>query len=215
MKRELEKTGAVTVMVILVSFLLSAFLYPRMPDSMVSRWNLQGVPNSYLPKPWVLFLMPVTSVVLVLLFLAIPRIDPLKKNIQKFRKEYNFFILILVCFLSYLHVIVLVANAGVSVNVPQMLAPGFAVLFYYTGILLEKAKQNWFIGIRTPWTLSNKKVWDKTHRLGGKLLRIAGLIAVVGVLVPNSTLLFVLIPVLLFSAYLVVYSYVEYHKIKK
>jgi len=59
----------------------------------------------------------------------------------------------------------------------QMMVPALGILFYYCGILIENAKRNWFIGIRTPWTLSNEKVWERTHKIGGKLFKIAGLIA--------------------------------------
>jgi len=101
---------------------------------------------------------------------------------------------------------------GVRFNVIQLLAPAFGVLFYYCGILTENAKRNWFIGIRTPWTLSNEKVWDKTHKIGGKLFKIAGAIALSGIFFRTYTLFFVLVPALLAATYTVIYSYFEYQK---
>ena len=94
----------------------------------------------------------------------------------------------------------------------QALAPAFGGLFYYCGILAKNAKRNWFIGIRTPWTLSNEKVWDKTHRVGGQLLKIAGIIALFGVFFPSYALLFIFAPVVLVAAYTITYSYIEYKK---
>jgi uncharacterized membrane protein len=87
-------------------------------------------------------------------------------------------------------------------------------LFYYLGILVENAKQNWFIGIRTPWTLSSEKVWNKTHKIGGKLFKVAGLIAFAGILFQDYAIYFVLVPVILIAVYLVIYSYFEYQKSK-
>lgn len=94
----------------------------------------------------------------------------------------------------------------------QFLAPAFGMLFYCCGILTENAKRNWFIGIRTPWTLSNEKVWEKTHKIGGKLFKIAGVIALLGIAFQSYALFFILVPVILVATYTTVYSYIEYQK---
>jgi uncharacterized membrane protein len=86
------------------------------------------------------------------------------------------------------------------------------MLFYYLGILSENVTRNWFIGIRTPWTMSNEKVWDKTHKLGGKLFKIIGLTSLLGVFFQNYAILFTLIPTILITIYTVVYSYFQYKK---
>lgn len=71
---------------------------------------------------------------------------------------------------------------------------------------------NWFIGIRTPWTLSNEKVWDKTHKVGGKMFKIAGVIALFGFFFRNYALFLTLVPVIFIVIYTFVYSYNEYQK---
>ena len=86
------------------------------------------------------------------------------------------------------------------------------LLFFYAGILCENAKRNWFVGIRTPWTLSNDRVWDRTHQIGGKLFKLAGVITFLGVFFQNYAVFFILAPVLVVTVYTVVYSYVEYQK---
>jgi uncharacterized membrane protein len=88
-------------------------------------------------------------------------------------------------------------------------------LFYYLGILTENAKRNWFIGIRTPWTLSNDKVWNKTHKLGGKLFKIVGIVAFLGILFQKYVLLFIISAVIAVAIYIIVYSYFEYKKIMR
>jgi len=95
---------------------------------------------------------------------------------------------------------------------PQALSPAFAILLYYSGTLTEKAKQNWFVGIRTPWTLSSEKVWQKTHKIGGKLFKICGIIALLGFFFPDLAFLFILVPLLSVCVYTIVYSYFEYKK---
>jgi uncharacterized membrane protein len=107
---------------------------------------------------------------------------------------------------------ILLWNGGIQVSIGLVLPPAFAALYYEIGVLIGQAKPNWFIGIRTPWTLSSPKVWEKTHALGGRLYRIAGLTALLGIFFPDVAVLFILVPALGVSLYLVVYSYREYRK---
>ena len=94
----------------------------------------------------------------------------------------------------------------------QMLAPAFALFIYYAGVLIEKSEPNFTIGIRTPWTLSSESVWTKTHVLGAKLFKIAGGLALLGIVLPQLAIFFILIPLLLAAFIPVVYSYFEYQK---
>jgi uncharacterized membrane protein len=85
-------------------------------------------------------------------------------------------------------------------------------LFFYTGVLCDNAKRNWSIGIRTPWTLSSERVWDKTHKVGGRLFKIAGVIAFIGIFFERHAIFFILVPVFLLAIYTFIYSYFEYQK---
>jgi uncharacterized membrane protein len=197
---------------ILLSLAIAIYLYPLMPDRMASHWNAQGQVDGYMSKFLGLFIMPTISIFLFLLFLAIPRIDPLKENITKFRKNFDIFVVLVLLFLFYLFVLTIIWNFGVRFSMILALVPAFVGLFYYVGILVENAKRNWFIGIRTPWTITNEAVWNRTHKRGGKLFKIAALIAVFGMLFEDYALWFVVVPILLFSGYLIAYSYFEYQK---
>jgi uncharacterized membrane protein len=183
-----------------------------MPDKMASHWDAQGQVNGYMSKFWGLFLLPIIAVGIFLLFLLIPKIDPLKLNIVKFRGYFDGFLIIFFLFLLYVYILIILWNLGRRFDMGQALAPSLGVLFYYAGILVENSKRNWFIGIRTPWTLSNEIVWDKTHRIGGKLFKAAGVIAVFGVFSRRYAVLIIAIPIILVSVYTVVYSYFEYQK---
>jgi uncharacterized membrane protein len=96
----------------------------------------------------------------------------------------------------------------------QLLAPAFGGLFYYMSIVLSRAKQNWFVGIRTPWTLASKSVWDKTHKIGSKMFKAVAIVATFGFVVPQ--LFFASVAILIVSSIsLVIYSYFEFEKDKK
>lgn len=208
----MRKSKIIISLIILISFAFGVYFYPQMPDKIATHWNIQGEVDGYMSKFWGLFLMPFISLGLFLLFLLIPRIDPLKANIEKFRKYFDAFIILFTLFLFYLYLLTVFWNIGMRFNMIQFLSPALGMLFYYCGILIENAKRNWFIGIRTPWTLSNEKVWEKTHKIGGKLFKISGAVAFLGILVPDYAIFFILIPAILSAVYTAVYSYFQYQK---
>ena len=208
----ISKSRAIIAGILILTFATAIVAYPYLPDRLASHWGVSGQVNGYLPKIWGLFIIPAISAALALLFMAIPRIDPLKNNIAKFMDAYEQFVIIILAFLLYVSLITILWNLGFRFNITQLLSPAMGALFYACGILIGKAKRNWFIGIRTPWTLSSDRVWDRTHAIGGKLFRIAGILALIGIVLPGIAWLFLLGPILLFSAYLVVYSYLEYRR---
>ncbi len=90
--------------------------------------------------------------------------------------------------------------------------PALGLFFIYAGIMMGKAKRNWFIGVRTPWTLSSDAVWDATHCLGAKLFIGSGLLAILGAFFGPYAVWFVFVPLLGSALFLVVYSYVLYQR---
>jgi len=179
---------------------------------MPSHWNAAGQVDGYMPRFWAVFLMPVFSVGLFILFLAIPKIDPKKENIEKFMPYYQKFVAIIIGFMLYIYLLTLLWPLGYTFDIIVMLVPAFSLIFYYAGVLIQNAKQNWFIGIRTPWTLSSEHVWNKTHKLGGKLFKAAAIISLAGLLFRDYAIWIVLIPVIFVTIYTLIYSYTEFQK---
>lgn len=208
----MRKAEIACIIVVLLSFAIAALLYPQMPARMASHWNARGEVDGYMPKFWGLLMEPLILAGLALVFFAIPRIDPLKTNIERFRNYYDGFIVLFFLFMLATYAQTILWNRGIEIS-PNVFFPiGFGLLLFYLGFLVEKAKRNFFIGIRTPWTLSSDSVWEKTHRIGGTLFKAAGLISLFGALVPKYSIFFVLGPVLMVAAYTTVYSYFAYQK---
>ena len=207
-----RKSEIIVLGIILLSFIIGIYFYPQMPERMASHWNAQGQVDGYMSKFWGLFLVPFVLVGFALLFTAIPRIDPLKANIEEFRKHYDGLIILFFIYMLSIHFQVIFWNLGIKISPNTIVPISIGILFFYIGILCENAKRNWFIGIRTPWTLSNEKVWEKTHKIGGKLFKIAGIIAFVGVFFQSHALFFILVPVISVAIYTIIYSYFEYQK---
>lgn len=209
----MKKNNLIIWGTILVSFAIGIYFYFKMPEQMASHWNEKGEVEGYLPKFWGLFLMPIISVACLLLFLFIPKIDPLKANIQKFRKYFDRFITIFMLFFLYIYMLTILWNLGFKFNMAYLMPPALSILFYYCGVLIENSKRNWFIGIKTPWTLSNEVVWEKTHKIGGKLFKAAAIISLIGLFFADYVFYFLIIPISFAGIYSIIYSYLEYQKL--
>ena len=212
---KLRKSELIVLLIILLSVLVSLYFSPKLPPQIASHWNYKGEVDGYMSKFWGLFLMPIVLFVLFLMFLIIPKLDPLKANVEKFRKYFDGFIIIISLFMLAIQLLIILWSLGIKIKPNIMFPIGFAILFYYLGIMLIHSKRNWFIGLKTPWTLSSDIVWDKTHKLGGKLLKICGVISLVGILFQTYAIIFVLVPIIISVIYLTIYSYTEYKKEKK
>lgn len=207
-------TGIAVLVIIAATWLAGLVIYPLFPDRVASHWDASGEVNGYSSKFWGVFLMPLIMAAMSLLFFIFPRIDPSKKNIESFQEYYSLTWLFIIIFLLYVHLLTVMWNLGYIFNFTTFMIPALSVLFFIMGIVLKKTKRNWFLGIRTPWTLSNDIVWKKTHQLGGKLFKAAAIISFCGIFVQSKfSMLIALIPVVIVSVIVTVYSYFEYKKI--
>lgn len=207
-------TTIIVLTLIIASILAGVLLWNQLPDPMASHWSINDEVDGYMSRFWGVFLMPVVALGLLLLFLVIPGIDPLKANIAEFRGTFNVFITIIIGFLVYVHALTLLWNLGyTTLGIGRAMMPALAALFIFIGYLLRSARRNFFIGIRTPWTLSSDRVWNETHRIGAILFIVSGILALLGSFLGGlAAFLLIMIPVLGSTVFLVVYSYVLYRR---
>lgn len=207
-------TYIIIIGLILVSAALSIYFYPSLPGQMASHWNAAGKVDGYTDKFWGAFLFPMLISILFIIFFIAPKIDPLQENIKKFRKEYNLLILFIIIFLLFFNALTFLWNIGLRFEFSRFAAMATGILFFIIGLILPKTKPNWFMGIRTPWTISSENVWKKTHRLGGLLFKISGVLALIGALLPSKAFFITIIPIIASSLWVIIYSYLEYRKEK-
>jgi uncharacterized membrane protein len=212
MKKSFFYTICLTI--ILLSFGISLYFFPFLPERMASHWGVNGEVNGWMPKNVGAFFMPILSIALFFVFLFVPKMDPKWKNIKIFENYFDGFITVFFLFLFYIHILTLLWNLNLRFNLIQFLSPAFGILFFSVGILLKHTLPNYTIGFRTPWAIENEIVWKKTHTLGGRLFKIAGALCMFGILLPELAIWFIIVPVIGFSIGTMVYSYVEYLKIK-
>jgi len=207
-------TIVVASILILSSLLAGVLLWNRLPDPVASHWNMNDQVDGYMSRFWGVFMVPLMALGLLLLFLVIPSIDPLKANIARFRPVFNLFVAFITAFMVYLHGLTLAWNLGYhGFRMSTAMLPLMGILIMLAGYLMRTSKRNFFIGIRTPWTLSSDRVWDETHRLGAMLYMATGVLAILGSFFGGPVAFWMLmVPLIGSSLFLVVYSYVLYQR---
>ncbi len=206
-RRDLAGGGIVLLMV-----LAAALLYPRLPEQLAVNFSAGGQPNGYLARPFAAALFPGVAAVVLVLFKLVPAIDPLGGNIQRFQRYYDFFVVFVTGALAYTHGLVLAYNLGYRFDPTTVTVPLLAVTFIVAGYVIENAKQNWFVGIRTPWTLSDEEVWDRTHERAGVLFKLAGLVSLLALAFPEYFEVLVVGPVAAAAIFATAYSFVLYRR---
>ena len=203
------------IAIVVLSILAAAFFYPQLPPVVASHWDAAGNVNGYMAKGWAVAMFPIILAFLVALFLIIPRIDPRRENIAKFRNYFDYLIVAISLFVYYLFVLMMLWNLGSPFDITAALIPVFALLWWLVGMILPHTESNWFIGIRTPWTISSESVWKRTHEVGGRWFKISAIISLFGVIIPTLAIWFIIVPILATAIGVVVYSYVLYEREKR
>lgn len=203
----------IPLLIVGVAFIASAVVYPRLPETVPTHWSIDGQPNGWSSRLWGAWMIPLFLIGMLALFRFLPVIDPRGKNYTKFGGTFEAIIVSLMLFMLGLHIIVLRAALGYNVGMRRVLPIGVGALFIVIGNLLPRARPNWFIGLRTPWTLSSDRVWEKTHRFGGRVFVAGGILMVLAAFVSAQWAHVVLFAVILTcSAGVMVYSYLEWRR---
>lgn len=167
----------IRAILVLLMLIAGIIFYPQLPDQIPIHWNLAGVADGFGPKIWALWLMPVLSLVFMILFPLLARIDPKKENYKHFQGVYDITQTIIILFLGYIFGVTLYITLQPEQShlLPTFMMGGLGVLLIIIGNFMGKIRQNYFIGLRTPWTLNDKEVWQKSQRFGGYVFILAGL----------------------------------------
>jgi uncharacterized membrane protein len=171
------------VVLALVAAAMSAAVYTRLPETMAVHWDLDGNPNGWMPRAVGAAFGPVMILLLGFLMRVVPRIDPRAENYARFGEAYEVIVASVLVLMLVTHGIMLAIALGYHVSVVRVVPALVGVLFVVIGNMMPLVRPNWWFGIRTPWTLSNDRVWTRTHRLAGFCMTGGGLLMIVAALV--------------------------------
>lgn len=210
------KTEILPLGLTLLSFLVAIYFYFHFPDRVPSHWNFKGEVDGYSGPFWAAFLVPLMMIAMYIMFFFLPYFDPKKEDYAKFAPTYHKFKSLIVVFLFVLFILTGINGLGYKINIGLLIPLIVGVLFAIIGSLLNKIKMNWFMGIRTPWTMSSEAVWNKTHAVSGKVLMFAGILFAITAFLPGILKIigFVLALVAIIFG-LPIYSYYLYRQEKK
>ena len=210
------KTEIFPTLLVLVSVAASFYFYAHFPARVITHWGFNGEPNGWSSPAFAAFFFPPLILGIYLLFLFLPLFDPKKERYAEFAGTYHLLKTVFVLFFVGVYFLASLANLGYAIPIGTMVPFLVGLLFIVIGNYLGKVKRNWYIGIRTPWTLSSEEVWNKSHRLGGKMFMLAGFLMIIdgfvwrGLQIP---LFIVTISIVLVVP--IVYSYVLFRKEKQ
>ncbi|BAF59680.1 predicted integral membrane protein [Pelotomaculum thermopropionicum SI] len=174
------------LLLIIGSLAAGAALYPQLPERVPSHWNFRGEVDGYSSRFWGAFGIPLMTAGIYVMMLVLPLIDPRRQNYQKFAGVYRLFRAVMVIFMTGLYAVVLLSALGHQIAVDRITMAGISLLFVVLGNFMGQIRHNYFVGIKTPWTLADEQVWQKTHRLGGRLWVAAGLVGLAASLIGGA-----------------------------
>lgn len=211
------KTSTATAIAVLLSLAAAAYaMYMNrlLPAQIPTHWNIQGKPDAWGPKGATLYLMPGMMLAMSCLIYLLPWLSPQKFKIDVFRATFNYIMVLVNLMMGYLHVVILQNTLHPDWNATKLLFCGIMISIGLIGNLLGKVKQNFYVGIRTPWTIASAKVWTATHRLGGRLMFGAGFIGAILIAVgaPVMPVFILFIAATLFP---VLYSFILYKRLER
>jgi uncharacterized membrane protein len=210
MNRKIVWTAAVLA---LVATALSIAFYSRLPDPVPTHFDLQGTPNGFTPKPIGAFILPFIIAVVGLILSVLPAISPRGYTMEAFGRVFEIVAITIIAIVFAIGVVALLQALGWRPPLDRVIQPLVGVTLIVAGNFMGKLRRNFFIGIRTPWTLADEEVWFRTHRLGGPLFVVAGIVLMVAPFFGAGMSL--IIPVLLLAALIpVVYSYLIYRRLQ-
>jgi len=187
-------------------------VFGRLPERLPTHWHARGVVNGWSSRALGAWLMPGIMAAMALVLPLLPNIDPRQVNFEKFRGTYDLVINAIITMVGVIHVAMLGAGLGWPVSMERITPLMVGGLFLILGNVMPRARPNWMFGIRTPWTLSNDRVWERTHRLGGYLFVGAGLLLLLSAALPAAALPVVIIGVVVVAVTPLVYSYVAWRQ---
>jgi uncharacterized membrane protein len=211
LKKELPLIG-----IVLLPFIYLAYIWNQLPEKVPMHWNIKGEVDRYGEKIELIIIPILLPLLVYIIFLIVPKIDP-KNKLNKMGNKLQTIKFLLTTFMSILALFIIYTAKNESFANPNYIVLLIGVLYIIFGNYFKTIKANYFIGIRTPWTLESETVWKKTHKLGGKMWFIGGIIVVITSLIlgkeTNFTIFLIITGIITIIP--IVYSYITFKNEKK
>lgn len=204
------------ILILLAAVGLSLWAYPQLPARVITHWGFNSQANGWGSREFHTIFFPALLVVLYVLLSLLPKFDPMGARYQEFAGVYRAMRTLILLVLFVVFVAATLVNLGYAINIGATVAGAVGLMMIILGSYFKKLKRNFFVGIRTPWTLSSENVWDKTHLLGGRLFMIWGLGLILAPWLASVAAFIILFGGMAVTiAWVCIYSYILYKREKK
>ncbi|MGD0154241.1 MAG: SdpI family protein [Thermacetogeniaceae bacterium] len=204
------------LILLLVLVVASVLVFPHLPARVPGHWNVAGQVDRYTSRAFAAFFYPLLIIWIYLMMVLMPLIDPKRQNYARFEGAYRLLRSALVLFLSGTWAITILTGLGYSLNVGMIMKGGIGLLFLLIGSMMGQIRFNYFVGVKTPWTLADERVWQTTHHFAGRIWVLGSLLILLSATVSGDwgAILFIGIVAMLALAP-IIFSYVEYNGLHK
>ena len=203
------------IAIIVVLYIFGFFIYPYLPERVPSHWNMAGEVDGYSSRIFHILFLPTLILLLYLLMSFAPILDPRPDSYKKFQNIFEGFRWLMVGFMVLLYIVTTLFALGYPLSIGKTMRFAIGLLLAFIGNYFGKIKHNYTFGIKTPWTLANEEVWNKTHWVSGPLWVITGLIWMLSIFIAEKLSFFICMSLLIIvSLYGIVYSYILFKKLQ-
>jgi len=206
--------GMLPMLLVTASIIISIVSYPSLPDTVATHWGINGEPDGYSSKLVAVSIMPALMILLYGASRIIPKVDPNKANYARFKPEIDAILNVLLLSLAVIHALIIAYAYGYLMKISAIAPVIVGTLFLVMGNYMPRFQHNYFIGIRTPWTLSDEQVWRRTHRFSSRVFFASGLVLLAVPLMPMPVQVPVLLTVVLAAIVLPIASSYYFYKNK-
>lgn len=215
MQRKLQKETPL-ILIVLLPFIYLAYIWNDLPAEVPVHWNLNGEVDRYSTKSELVLIPILLPMLIYIILLIAPSIDP-KKKLKNMGNKFKSIKILLTLLMSVLALFLLYHAKNNGKASPYFILPFIGALYIILGNYFKTIKTNYFIGIRTPWTLENDVVWKETHKMAGVLWFIGGITILVGSMVLDfrPSLILGLVISIIIVIVPVLFSYVKFNDVTK
>lgn len=208
----------VCVILTVTIWIITTVVISQLPDQIPIHWNLQGEVDQYGSKWFGTLLVPSIMIGVLVLAVILPSLSPKQFTVESFSGAYSVGMLLALGCVGYVQLVLLWGAMAPQTNIGRALLAGISLFWALIGTVLGKLRRNFWMGIRTPWTLASDRVWNETHRMAGKLFMFTGMLGLMILAIglkPSLSTVIIVALILGNSLIAVGYSLVKYRRLER
>ena len=172
-----KKTLIITSIVTILPVLIGIICWNRLPEVMATHFGFNNEANGFSSKAFAVFGLPLILLAVLWVGAFVTAHDPKRQNISP--KMFSLMLWIAPVISLVAAATIYPVNLGYELDIAFFSELLVGLMFIIIGNYLPKARQNYTIGIKIPWTLANEENWNRTHRLAGYLWMICGILMII------------------------------------